>query len=274
MILINKKEVTQMDNFCEAQKMIQTLDDKFEFYAHSLIAITGGGGKTSLLLALGRYFAEKERTVVTTTTKIYIPSLFEYPNQIIGSPQKSIEAVEALPRCSLLVAAKEQHGEKLVGYTTSEINELMESGIIDKVIVESDGSRGLSLKAYEEWEPPVPTLTTCQIIILGADVFKTPMSGSTVFRFDLLHEKYGIQQGECLSVANCSAILSSSSGYLKNSPDSAYRVLFINKCELLSESELDELSEKLSSSLKGYDALVTASIKADTIYKLAKLDRE
>lgn len=257
----------------EKHKIISAIDEELKLFRHRLISITGGGGKTSLLFTLGRYFGNKERTAITTTTKIFLPALNECQEYFIGSAENFIKSASELPNCYLSAAAKNQSEGKMIGYSPEEIDSITESGIISKLIVESDGSRGLSLKGYEDWEPPVASLTECQIIVLGADAFTIPMSSLTVFRFDLLSEKYGIRQGELLSEVNCAAILSNDNGYLKNSPENSYRILFINKGELLSKAERDKLSEKLAGELKGYDALVTGSISSDTIYDIQNIKR-
>ena len=262
-----------MPDSYKASSIAGILDDKLGIGSHKLFAITGSGGKTSLMYSLGGYFALNELVLLTTTTKIFTPSLCQYPNQFIGPAGECVEAAEKISRCSALVAAKERRQNKLIGYTAAEIQEISQSSLINKIIVEADGSRGLSLKAYEDWEPPVPPLTSCQIIVFGADAFTIPVSASTVFRFDSLSKRYGMHEGDLLSAATVSAILSSQSEYLKNSPESSYRILFVNKCDKLSETEHIDIYNKFVYELRGYDALVTASIYADTVYRIRKLDR-
>ena len=103
---------------------------------------------------------------------------------------------------SMITAAKERSGEKLSGYTPEDIAEIVSKINIGRTIIEADGSRGLSLKAYEEWEPPVPAITDCHFIIMGADIFTEPVSAANVFRFDILKNKFSMQAGEYLSFAN------------------------------------------------------------------------
>ncbi|MCE5201822.1 MAG: putative selenium-dependent hydroxylase accessory protein YqeC [Synergistaceae bacterium] len=252
--------------------MIKILDKELGLGCFSLFAITGGGGKTSMMYALGEFFSGTEKTLITTTAKIFPPSK-NCSAAFIGSINECKERVMALPPNSFITAAKEQTEEKLIGYDPEEIDELAKSGAADKIIVEADGSRGLSIKAYESWEPPVPHSAQCQIVVAGADAFTGPMSGAVAFRLDLLGERYGIKKGEHLSAVNFAAILSSPCEYLKNSPKEAYRMLLINKGELLSDTELKAISKCLGISLRGYDALAIASLKEDTVYDIIKLGR-
>ena len=174
---------------------------------------------------------------------------------------------------SMITAAKERSGEKLSGYTPEDIAEIVSKINIGRTIIEADGSRGLSLKAYEEWEPPVPAITDCHFIIMGADIFTEPVSAANVFRFDILKNKFSMQAGEYLSFANCAAILSNRDEYLKNSPESALRILFINKCDLLTAAMLAEISEKFPPLLKGYDHMIMGSIQMDKLFEIRDLKR-
>ena len=73
-----------MPDSYKASRIAGILEDKLGIGSHKLLAITGSGGKTSLMYALGGYFALNELAIVTTTTKIFIPSLCQYHNQFIG----------------------------------------------------------------------------------------------------------------------------------------------------------------------------------------------
>ena len=51
------------------------------------------------------------------------------------------------------------------------------------------------------------------------------------------------------------------------------RILFINKCDLLTDDMMAEISERLSALLKGYDHLAMGSMKDDAIYLTKELKR-
>lgn len=232
-------------------------------------AITGGGGKTSLMLALGRCFAARYRTLVTTTTKIKRPAEHECDSLTVG-PVSALANEAALEK-SLIAAGASYMGQKLVGYKPEEIDRLAGSGIFERIITEADGSHGLSLKAYEEWEPPVPSGTECQFVVLGADIFTAPLTEENVFRLGALSEKHGIKRGETISRIKLAALLSDRSEYLKNSPAGAFRILLINKCELLSESQLDRITSDLAQNLPNYDMIAAASLNRHEVYKILPL---
>lgn len=241
---------------------------------YKVISITGGGGKTSLMFALGRHSSKDTFTILTTTTKIFPPQKDGSLFAMTAGTEDLIRTLSGIgPSASMVTAAKGKVGEKLNGYDPEEIAEIASGCPVGRIIVEADGSRGLSLKAYEAWEPPVPAVTDCHFIVAGADIFTSPLSPANAFRFDIIKEKFSLQAGEMISLANCAALLSNREEYLKNSPEAAMRILFINKCDLLTDEAIDNIYEKIPLLLKGYDYLAMGSLKMDAIYKARKLKR-
>ena len=256
-----------MPRKCYAKK----LDEIAGLDAYKVISVTGSGGKTSMLYALGKYFAKAGRAVITTTTKIYSPKARECGNIVLGTPAECAEKIAALPEHSLSAAARGKAPEgKLAGFRPEEVDALLELGVADMMIVEADGARGLSFKCYEDWEPPVPQSTQCQLVMFGADALLKPVSAETIFRTDLLKERYGVQKNETLSAANAMAVLANKYEYLKNSPDGASRVLCVNKCELLMPEQRKELLDNLKDNLINYDAAILCSISDNEIFDTIK----
>mgnify|MGYP003585493552 CR=1 FL=1 len=254
-------------------KITEQLDSIFSLSGFSAIALTGGGGKTSLLYSLGHYFAKREKVLLTTTTKLYPPQSGECACTIVASAEECAKKAAAMPSPSLSLAARRAEDGKLLGFSVAEADSLFENGCCGKFIVEADGTRGLSFKCYEGWEPPVPQSTACQIVILGADAAISPVSTETVFRMDMLKTRYGIQKGETISAANMGAILSNRAEYLKNSPKEAFRILFINKGELLEEEQRRLLLNSLWTNIKDYDGAAIGSMREDTVYDYITKER-
>lgn len=234
-----------------------------------LTAITGSGGKTSLLLAIARLLSEKGRVALTTTAKIALSEGSGCGGLFIGSCREAIEKIAAMPRRGALVIAREEREGKLYGFTAQEADMICRSGAADWLLVEADGSRNLALKAYEEWEPPVPGLTSLQIVVVGADAFVRPFGEETAFRPELLEKRFGLRRGETLDPRLAARILSSRGEYLKNSPPRARRALILNKAEILTERELADIMSGLSG-VKGYALLAAVSLKKGVVYETVK----
>lgn len=246
-------------------------DLKIEDYP--MTAITGGGGKTTLMLALVRLLREKGRVAATTTTKLAAAEKSGIREFFIGDPIAAESLAAVLPRRAALTVVREEHDGKLYGFMPGEADALLKNGFFDWVIVEADGSKQLPFKAYETWEPPVPELATLQIVVVGADAFTLPFGKRTAFRAGLLERLYGVKPGGRLTAAKAAEILSSENQYLKNSPKHARRVLLLNKADLLTGAERRELRRSLAQ-VRGYDLLALLSLKKGVVYELSELRRE
>lgn len=122
-----------------------------------ITAIIGGGGKTTLTHVLAR---EKQRSIISTTTKIAVPE--DIP-LFIGADESDI--VFALERFSFICIA-EQYTERKLCAPRIPIENL--ARLAEYVFVEADGSRGLPLKAHADHEPVIPKYATV-VYVLGVD---------------------------------------------------------------------------------------------------------
>lgn len=244
----------------------ETANKLFKIESSPLIAITGGGGKTSLMFTLVSALAERGRAVAATTTKIAVPGKGEGGELFVGSRAEAAEKIAMMPRRGSLTITGERHGGKLYGFTPDEVCGILRSGCADWIVVEADGSRNLPLKAYEQWEPPVPELAALQFVVVGAEAFTEPFGDEIVFRPELMEQRFRLKRGEIISVRQMAQILSDKSGYLKNSPPQARRVLLINKADLLDEEQRTLISGGLAECLAGYDAVATVSLRCKCFY--------
>ena len=239
----------------------------------ALISITGGGGKTTLMFALARSMSARgARVVVSTTTKIFVPSRYEGGRLIVGLPDIR-ELGELLGREGILTLGSSLKDGKLIGSAPEAVDRIYSSGVADCVIVESDGARGMPFKAYESYEPVIPLMTTFHIAVVGAEIFKEPMTDANTFRAELLRERWGAQDSAQLPFELIVKLLESDSEYLKSSPPSALRALVINKSDLLSPAEITELTDMLCSSLRSYDFVSVCSLKAGSCSAFVSLKR-
>jgi len=125
------------------------------------VAIVGGGGKTTILHALGRQLHGK--TVLTCTTKMGLDQHGNLP--VHFEPEDEI--LRNLSSGNPVMVWKEIQGEKAIGVDPSLCDHWF--NIVDNVIVEADGSRRLSFKAPADFEPVVAGSSTLMISTIGAD---------------------------------------------------------------------------------------------------------
>uniref|UniRef100_A0A7C4ELX0 Putative selenium-dependent hydroxylase accessory protein YqeC n=1 Tax=Fundidesulfovibrio putealis TaxID=270496 RepID=A0A7C4ELX0_9BACT len=190
-----------------------------------VVALVGGGGKTSLMYALGRQLAGRgARVLVTTTTRIKAPARNLF---LLGSRP------DAPPYTLLTVGtAVEPDSGKLVGVEPGDIPELMERFRADLVLVEADGAKGRPLKAPLAHEPVIPACADLVIGVLGLDALGQVVDGGTVFRMEAFCAVTGLVPGDVIGPDAYRALAEHPQGIFKGCPASARRVAFHNKADI------------------------------------------
>lgn len=129
-------------------------------------AIIGGGGKTSLLHALGEVLAQQgERVVLTTTTHL------AWEAQAV-SPRSAQELNEylAAPGHALVCGDPAPNG-RMTGIPVGWYDALT----ADHILVEADGSRHLPLKVHRPGEPVIPPGAGLTIAVAGLSALDRPV---------------------------------------------------------------------------------------------------
>jgi len=202
-----------------------------------LIAIVGGGGKSSLMFALAAELPG--RVVMTTTTRIFAAQMNHAPTVIYENDLASLgDALDAHGRC-LVVGHVE--GDKAVGVDPELPARLLARTDVDYVLVEADGSRMRPVKAPAEHEPVIPPGTTLLVPVAGIDALEDIIE-------DVAHRPENVRRianedrpeavsdqrlivDDRLTSAGLARLLAHPSGGLKDAPDTARIVPLLNKVE-------------------------------------------
>lgn len=234
--------------------------------ARELIALVGGGGKTSLLFALADELLQRKKRVVTsTTTKMWHREALRSPCLVFTESEPSWR--------EKLRAGLHRHGQvylarglldsgKVEGISPSLINEIYEEEEIDYIIVEADGSSGRPVKAPAEHEPVIASSSTNVVAMLGLEAIGEPMGPQVVFRADLFSKLTGTETGQTMTPAVLSGLFLAPEGLFKGAPSTSKKIAFLNKRDLLSESgEAEKLAGLiLGNELNRVDQVVIGSI--------------
>ncbi len=127
----------------------------------SHVALVGGGGKTTLLHALGDQLAG--RIVLTTTTKMGAAEHFGRPVLLDPSDVDLVAATSSGPA----IVWRRTDGDKAIGVEPARCDAWF--AVADHVIVEADGSRGRPFKAPAADEPVIPSTATLVAHVIGVD---------------------------------------------------------------------------------------------------------
>ena len=148
-----------------------------------MVAIIGGGGKTSLMLGLAQELRQSYKVIVTTSTHIYRPEGMACLN---GCDPGAIR--EALARSGCACVGEEKDNGK---YSMPKMGLEPLMDMADYILVEADGSKGLPLKAHAAHEPAIPDRADRVIGVVGAKGFFRPIR-EAAHRPDLYASSLGV----------------------------------------------------------------------------------
>jgi probable selenium-dependent hydroxylase accessory protein YqeC len=201
------------------------------------VALVGGGGKTTLMLALAqRLGREGGRVVSSTTTKVWhweallAPGLSLFPSE---GPFTG-EIRDLLTKGGHLFVGREVlDSGKVKGISPDFADRIYREPGVDQLILEADGAAGRPVKAPGEQEPVIPASVTLVVAMMGLDALGMPFAPDVVFREDEFRRLTGIDQGVALTPEILARVFKSSGGLFKGSPPGVRLVAFLNKLDLV-----------------------------------------
>jgi probable selenium-dependent hydroxylase accessory protein YqeC len=218
------------------------------------ICIIGCGGKTSLMLHIANAFRQR-RVLLSTTTHIRLPDSCFYDHLITDST--ALPA--ALPAGVNLLGQIEPSTGKLMSIPLDSLSRW--SGMSDLTLLEGDGSRGLPLKGWSEFEPVIPDWTTVTLGVVTTWTVGRPVHGDIVFRQPLFCALTSTSEGQPITVQHIADMVAAKDGMFKNAV--GRRILLINQVE---NQESSDIAARLAESLHdaSLDAIVAGSVKCQT----------
>ena len=200
---------------------------------HELVSLVGGGGKTTVLFALGTQLAGT--VVLTTTTKMGVDRLGGHD----PLPAPSDEALlDELADRRVLLVWRDVVEHKALGVEPQRCDRWF--GLADHVVVEADGSRRMPFKAPLAYEPVVPSRTTTLVVCVGAAALDAVISQQCQ-RPERVAAVAGCSPLDRLTPPRLASVLLSDQGSRKGCPPSARFAVIINRVESTQLSFVDEL---------------------------------
>ena len=144
--------------------LYKTLADKFDS-SKAFVSLTGGGGKTTMMVGLATYLKSVgKKVLMTTTTKIMSPAFHDYKADLLFRDVSVLDYVPDKP-CSVLYALGNEQTNK---WRCPPIDNLrLLQGRYDVIVNEADGSKRLPLKVHTQRDPVVPDFCTYTISVTG-----------------------------------------------------------------------------------------------------------
>lgn len=227
----------------DPEDVLRLLGDRLAVHVvrggRELVAFVGGGGKTTLLVALGRALLARGRSVLlTTTTKV-------------GAGQ--------VHQPGLPFAYARIEGTKAIGLSPAEVDARFASGDGD-VLVEADGSRHKVVKAPAPYEPVIPSAATVVVAVLGADGIDRVIE-DVAHRPMRVAAAAGCGPYERLTPARASRLLTSERGARKSVPEGARFVVALTRVGPAQEAAASEVARLVRA--EGVDVAVLPFVEAE-----------
>ena len=146
---------------------------QIDYEKYPVIAVVGGGGKTSLIYRLTDELLDRGKRVIITTTT-HMAGETELPFVRGGD---AVKVREILDMEGYVVAAEyEEETGKYASLKEEKLEEL--KNLCDVMLVEADGAKHHPVKVPAEWEPVIPACADIVISVIGLDCLGQPISQS------------------------------------------------------------------------------------------------
>ncbi len=240
-----------------------TLATALEIRRGDVVALVGGGGKTSTLFRLGRELAAGGwQVLLTTTTHIgRLESALAPHHLVVHAADPAGDHPPAAGGWSplLVTAPPTENGSKWGGVPPDWIARWQ----ADAVLVEADGAKGHPFKAPAPHEPVVPACTTLLVPVVGVDAVGQTVEEAS-HRPACVSAITGLAGADRLTPEAMATVLGHPSGGLKGIPAAARVSVLINKVQSRSDlAAAREIARLLLRPGTGVRSVVLAAVAAD-----------
>ncbi|MBC8448858.1 MAG: putative selenium-dependent hydroxylase accessory protein YqeC [Chloroflexi bacterium] len=213
------------------------------FLSHALrcqrkdvIALVGGGGKTTAMFRLARELtAGGWHVVTTTTTRIFVSQMAAAPHHLIAEDADVLLArlPEALQQHGhvLVVGSTDVASDKAFGIQPALVARIAALDGVDAVIIEADGARMHPFKAPAEHEPVIPTCATLVVPMAGIEAIGQPLAAASTHRPQRVAALTGAALGDPITPEMIATVLAHPQGGGQHVPPNARVVPLLNQVE-------------------------------------------
>jgi probable selenium-dependent hydroxylase accessory protein YqeC len=225
------------------------LADALGLAGGEVVALVGGGGKSTAMFRLAREVAEASGcAITTTTTHIFGAQTALAPVRMLAAEatRERVAAALAVHRHVLVVGPTDPATNRAAGVSLDLFSTLRAWFPEACIVNEADGSRTRPFKAPAGHEPVIPPETTLVIPMVGADIFGKPLDTDHVHRPELVAALSGTPRGAPITPETVARVLAHPEGGRKGVPPGARVVVCINKVESLPDwTPAREAAERL-----------------------------
>lgn len=226
------------------------------------VAFIGAGGKST---AMFRLASELRRKVIVTATTHLGTWQTKFADKHIVTNGDTLNKDDLVFEGVLLITGKVD-GDRLQPVTRPLLNQLhryCKSHSIS-LLVEADGSRQKPLKGWADHEPPISKFADMVVHVAGLSGLGKPLDEEYVHRPQIFLRLSGLSEGDTISSEAVARVLTNPKGGVKNIPDNARRIVFLNQADT---PELQSRARAMTMSLlTAYHSVITGSLLNEEIY--------
>lgn len=206
-----------------------------------IISIIGAGGKTTLMFLLANELKDKGKVLVTTTTKIYNPKE-EVNNLELG--EEGYKSLKYINENGIYAYGKYINDEnKLIGIDVNELEGFKDS--FDYILVEADGSKRKDLKAWNNNEPVISSITSRTIGVLSLKTIDMEINNENIHRLKEFTNLTNSKEGENVNLDILIEVIFNKKGLFKEAIGE--KILFLNKVDYVNDDTLMLFLDKIIS---------------------------
>jgi len=233
-------------------QLLDKIDELISSNSEKLIlGITGAGGKTSTLIALGKYYRAKgKKVLLSTTTKIQSPRLFNFEVDHVFLNEADFFNHDPKEYESVLFVEKHIMHTKKVVSPREEILSILPNKY-DVVIFEADGARCLPCKIHSDRDPVITNEMTAIIAIVGLSSYKDMAANVCM----------GENSTEIVDFNYYQKLINNEEGLLKGIKSKHKSMILFNQSDLVDSETIESLKQ-----LKASSEIVFGSIEKNKLY--------
>lgn len=229
------------------------------------IAFVGAGGKTTAISILAKEISGP--VIVTTTTHLGSWQSKIADRHIILHSRADLAQIDPnLDGITLITQGLES--DRLLGLDPDRMNAVFEFCENQELplIIESDGSRQLPIKAPGPNEPVIPGFVDHVAVVMGMSGIGKPLNRSNVHRPEVYAKLCDMKEEDNLTIESSIKYLMHEQGGLKNIPPQARRSLILNQVDT---ANLQSQSGRLAKSVeRSYDSIIVSELIEHKIHCL------
>jgi molybdenum cofactor cytidylyltransferase len=194
------------------------------------IAFIGAGGKTTAMFLLARQFATP--VIVTATTHLGTWQTNLADRHIITDSPTSIEELEDGLSGVILITGR------IDGDRTTPVNDVLLEWLHQfcgyhaiPLLIEADGSRQKSIKAWADHEPVIPPFVNQVVNVTGLSGLGKPLTDEYIHRPELFSKSTGLGLGETVTTSRLTNLLLHDKSILNKIPQNAIRTIILNQAD-------------------------------------------